>query len=43
MMALHPKIMVGEVRHRLENTGLYFGHGASLGEGLWKTERIPGT
>jgi len=32
-------IAVREVRHRLENRGLYNGHGRSLLEGLWKADR----
>ena len=29
-------IVVSEVRHRLENPGMYAGHGNSLKEGLWR-------
>ena len=32
-------LMVREARHRLENPNVYFGHGGSLREGLWKTTR----
>jgi len=31
------EVVVREVRHRLENPGLYRGHGMSLREGLWRS------
>jgi len=31
------EVLVQEVRHRLDHPRLYFGHGCSLKEGLWRT------
>lgn len=33
------QVVIAEVRHRLENKNMYFGHGDAMRTGLWKTSK----